>query len=60
MAYLNCPFCPAAALQSLRTPSRFPSDCSVLLFVCINGHKFYVDKESIDGERQIPSSDVSN
>ena len=49
MAYLNCPFCPSQALQSLRTPSRFPA-CGVVLFVCISGHKFYVDGASVGAE----------
>jgi hypothetical protein len=58
MAYLNCPFCPAQAFASLRTPSKLPADCGVALYVCISGHKFYVDKEIMDGERQINSRDA--
>ena len=49
MAYLTCPFCPAAALQSLRTPSKFPA-CGIVIFTCISGHKFYVDEESLNGK----------
>ena len=49
MSYLNCPFCPAASLQSLRTPSKFP-ECGIVIFMCISGHKFYVDKKDIEGE----------
>ena len=59
MAYLNCPFCPAASLQSLRTPSKFPA-CGVVIFICISGHKFYVDEESINGERQVDQNDVAH
>ena len=58
MAYLNCPFCPAAALQSLRTPSKFPA-CGVVIFTCISGHKFYVDEEVLNGKGQVNSSDVA-
>jgi hypothetical protein len=47
MAYLNCPFCPAQALQSLRVPSKFPA-CGVVIFKCISGHKFYVEGEDIN------------
>lgn len=58
MAYLNCPFCPAAALQSLRTPSKFPADCGMSLFVCINGHKFYVNTEDINGDYKADAEEV--
>ena len=59
MAYLNCPFCPAQALASLRTPSRFPA-CGVVIFTCISGHKFYVDEESVDGNTRAATDEGSH
>jgi hypothetical protein len=58
MAYLNCPFCPAAALQSLRTPSKFP-ECGIVIFKCISGHKFYVEGEDINGNTRANIDDGS-
>ena len=48
MAYLICPFCPSQALQSARTPSKFPA-CGIVIFTCFSGHKFYVEGEDING-----------
>lgn len=57
--YLTCPFCPAAALQSLRTPSKFPA-CGIVIFTCISGHKFYVDEESLNGKGQVDQNDMAH
>jgi hypothetical protein len=52
MAYLNCPFCPSQArpkhpalIQTLPNVKGAPA----VEFQCISKHKFFVTKESVDG-----------
>ena len=55
MAYLNCPFCPAQAfpkhpalIQTLPNVKGAPA----VEFQCISKHKFFVTKESVDGNTE--------